>query len=220
MFNKYQLRGIAVMLSFMALTGCQTKSANSGSTDTAKTDAVMKTTVRDFTNATDDQVPRDIARRSQDIHWPKGFSPEMADLYAHNEIVIDAPASTVFRHIQEAERWPKWYSNSQNVRLLNSPDGLLKAGTEWEWDTFGVHIHSRINEFVKAERIGWFGDGTGMNAYHTWYLVSLSANKTRVIMEECVNGEGAKTLRKKDPAAMHRGHDLWNNTLKKLSEGK
>ena len=39
-------------------------------------------------------------------------------------------------------------------------------------------------------------------------------------MEECVNGEGAKTLRKKDPTAMHRGHDLWNNTLKRLSEGK
>jgi uncharacterized protein YndB with AHSA1/START domain len=69
------------------------------------------------------------------------------DLYAHNEIVIAAPVEVVFRHIQEAEKWPDWYSNSQHVRV-HSEDKLLKKDTEWDWDTFGVHIKSHVNEFV------------------------------------------------------------------------
>jgi hypothetical protein len=168
---------------------------------------------------TKDQVTEDRGKANPAIHWPNGFSPTTADLYAHNEIIISAPVSVVFRHIQEAAKWPQWYSNSKNVVIHNSPDGLLKAGTEWDWDTFGVHIKSRINEFVLDSRIGWYGNGTGMRAYHTWYLVP-EASKTHVIMEECVYGDGAKKLRRTDPAVMHRGHDLWNNTLKKISEKK
>jgi len=167
-----------------------------------------------------DQVTKDRAQANPAIHWPKGFSPKTADLYAHNEIIINTSVNVVFKHIQEAKKWPEWYSNSKNIVIHNSPDGLLKSGTEWDWDTFGVHIKSHINEFVQNSRIGWFGNGTGMRAYHTWYLVPISSNETHVIMEECVYGNGAKKLRQSDPAVMHRGHDLWNNTLKKLSESK
>ncbi len=172
-----------------------------------------------FTASPGDQVAEDLKHANPDIHWPSGFSPRTADLYAHNEIMIDAPIGVVFRHIQEAEKWPEWYSNSQNV-VIHSNDKLLKKDTEWDWDTFGVHIKSHINEFVVNRRIGWFGNGTGMRAYHTWYLRPMGENRTLVVMEECVYGAGAKDLRQKDPAVMHRGHELWNNTLKALSEKK
>jgi len=82
---------------------------------------------------------------------------------------------------------PGWYSNSQHV-VIHGNDKLLKKDTEWDWDTFGVHIKSHINEFV--------------------------------VMEECVYGAGAKDLRQKDPAVMHRGHELWDTALKALSEMK
>src|SRR5580692_3589685 len=37
----------------------------------------------------------DGAQRSPDIHWPKGQHPE-DDLYAHNEIMVNASCETVF----------------------------------------------------------------------------------------------------------------------------
>jgi hypothetical protein len=32
----------------------------------------------------------DLAHRSPDIHWPTGFEPEKADLFAHNDLIINA----------------------------------------------------------------------------------------------------------------------------------
>ena len=167
-----------------------------------------------------DQVTTDLAVANSNIHWPKGMSPKTADLFAHNEIIIDAPVNVVFRHLQEATKWPQWYPNAQNVVLKNDSDGLLKSGTEWTWETFGVKFTSKISEYVKNSRIGWFGYGDGWKGCHTWYLVPVGKNKTHVITEECVYGEGAKKMRSTNAASMHNGHDLWDKSLKKLAEGK
>jgi hypothetical protein len=42
----------------------------------------------------------------------------------------------------------------------------------------------------------------------------------RWINEEVVKGSGAVNLRKSNPDAMHKGHDLWNASLKQVSERK
>jgi uncharacterized protein YndB with AHSA1/START domain len=159
----------------------------------------------------------DGAHRSKDIHWPKGFHPEQADLFAHNETVSHASCEKVFANLADAPAWPQWYPNSHNVQLLNSPDGKLHEGTQFSWDTFGVHIESRIHEFVPNSRIGWFGEGTGMNAYHTFLLLKTDEG-CHLVTEEVVKGPGAVEFRKKQPNAMHKGHDLWLSTLKQRSE--
>jgi len=155
--------------------------------------------------------------RSSDIHWPAGHTPVDADLFAHNELLIDAPCLIVWQHLVQAQTWPEWYANSHNVNLLNSPDGRLHHDTQFSWDTFGVHINSHVHEFVLGTRIGWFGRGTGMDAYHTFLLVKAPAG-CRVVTEEVVRGTGAVEFRKNDPNAMHRGHDLWLSSLKHVSE--
>ena len=71
----------------------------------------------------------DGAQRAKDVHWPVGFLPEDADLFVHNEIVIDATCEKVFTNMADAQAWPSWYPNSQNVKLLNSSDGKLHEGT-------------------------------------------------------------------------------------------
>jgi uncharacterized protein YndB with AHSA1/START domain len=162
-------------------------------------------------------VNGDGAQRSKDIHWPDGFHPEQADLFAHNEIVVHASCEKVFANIVEAEAWPSWYPNSHNVSVLNGPDGKLRKGARFSWDTFGVHIESRVHEFVPGSRIGWFGDGTGLNAYHTFLLLKTDEG-CHIVTEEVVKGHGAIDLRQKQPNAMHEGHDLWLSTLKQRSE--
>src|ERR1700744_2778216 len=155
----------------------------------------------------------DGAQRSNNIHWPDGFHPEQADLFAHNEIVVHASCEKVFANLVDAQEWPSWYPNSHNVKLLNSPDGKLHGGTRFSWDTFGVHIESQVQEFVSNSRLGGFGNGTGMHAYHTFLLIG-TGEGCRIVTEEVVKGPGAVEFRQNLPSAMHEGHDLWLQTLK------
>lgn len=159
----------------------------------------------------------DGAQRSKNIHWPDGFHPEQADLFTHNEIVVHASCEKVFATLVDAQVWPSWYPNSHNVKLLNSPDGKLHKGTEFSWNTFDVPIESRVHEFVSNSRLGWFGNGTGMNAYHTFLLLK-AGEGCHVVTEEVVKGSGAVEFREKQPNAMHEGHDLWLSTLKQRFE--
>ncbi len=101
--------------------------------------------------------------------------------------------------------------------MLNSPDGRLHRDTCFSWDTFGVHVDSRIHEFVPKSRVGWFDDGSGIQAYHTFLLLKAPAG-CQIVTEEVVKGTGAVELRRKEPEVMHRGYDLWLASLKKVSE--
>ena len=44
----------------------------------------------------------DGAQRSNQIHWPDGFHPEQADLFAHNEIFVHASCKKVFTNLADA----------------------------------------------------------------------------------------------------------------------
>jgi hypothetical protein len=89
---------------------------------------------------------------------------------------------------------PSWYPNSHDVKLLNSLDGKLHQGTRFSWDTFGVHIESTVHEFVPDSRLGWFGNGTAMKAYHTFLLLR-KGEGCRIVTEEVVKGPGAIDFR-------------------------
>ena len=170
-------------------------------------------------NAGPTQVERDLAARSSEIHWPQGFTPADADLFAHNEIDVSAPCAVVWSHLVNATKWPEWYPNSKDVKVVNSSSGLLTEGARFDWQTFGLNVNSRVNEFVVNARLGWFGDAPNLKAYHTWFLNPQGAT-CHVMNEEVVKGSAAIDLRKSDPDAMHKGHDLWNAVLKDVSEHK
>lgn len=93
----------------------------------------------------------------------------------------------------------------------------LHEGTKFSWDTFGVHIESTVHELVPNSRIGWWGLGTGMKAYHTFLLVKTDQG-CHIITEEVVRGEGAIKFRQEQPNAMHDGHDLWLKVIKERSD--
>jgi hypothetical protein len=161
----------------------------------------------------------DLANRSRDIHWPKGFTPADGDLFSHNELFINASCQRVWRHIVEATRWPEWYPNSKAVQVLGDSGAVLEDNSIFRWTTFGLPLESRINEFVPFSRIGWFGyaPGSAPSFYHTWYLTQVGA-ACGVVTEEVGRGESAIRFRQADESAMHRGHDLWLATLKWVSE--
>jgi hypothetical protein len=148
--------------------------------------------------------------------WLSQFSDSVDYLYAHNEIMVNASCETVFANIVDAQSWPSWYPNSHNVVVHDSPNNKLHQGTKFSWDTFGVHIESTVHEFVPSSRIGWWGLGTGMKAYHTFLLVKTDQG-CHIITEGVVRGEGAIKFRHEQPNAMHDGHDLWLKVIKERS---
>src|SRR5580704_7978813 len=77
----------------------------------------------------------DLIERSVNIHWPGGYDPDHADLFAHNTIIIDAPAGTIWAKLIDAAAWPTWYSNASDV-VVNDPSGTLGEGVSFDWTTF------------------------------------------------------------------------------------
>jgi len=131
------------------------------------------------------QMASDLAARDPDIHWPAGFEPEKADLFAHNQARLNASCDTVWRHIVDARAWPTWYPNAQNVTLLGNAEALA-PDVRWRWTTFGLAIESRVDEFVPGRRLGWFGGAPG----------EAPANCRRCDLwkraTQAVNGEGSR----------------------------
>jgi Polyketide cyclase / dehydrase and lipid transport len=162
----------------------------------------------------------DLTHREKDIHWPQGFDPSKADLFSHNSLLIHASCEKIWSHIVDATTWPSWYPNSKNVQITGGAP-KLDSGTVFRWQTFGIDLESRINEFVPYARIGWYGYAPGAEPtfYHTWYLKPQSA-ACMVITDEVGKGGDAKKLRQTDEGLMHRGHDLWLATLRWVSENK
>jgi hypothetical protein len=116
-----------------------------------------------------------------------------------------------------AARSMSWYPNAHDVQLPNSENGILRSHTRFEWNTFGVHIESTVNEYVPDKRLGWFGKGPSVQAYHTW-LLAPATDGCRIVTEEATKGPKAAAGRKSDPGALHAGHELWMIRLKALSE--
>jgi uncharacterized protein YndB with AHSA1/START domain len=166
-------------------------------------------------------MKEDLTNRSPDIHWPPGFDPLKADLFSHNELFINASCERVWQHIIEAPRWPQWYPNSKDVRIVSDSSSVLKDGSAFRWMTFGLPLESRIHEFVPFSRIGWYGyaPNTEPTFYHTWYLTR-RGNGCQVVTDEVGNGSDAANLRQTDEGLMHRGHDLWLATLRWVAENK
>lgn len=162
----------------------------------------------------------DLAHRSSEIHWPAGFEPARADLFAHNELVVNASCERVWSHIVDASKWPGWYPNSKDVQIQGG-DTVLRDGTVFRWTTFGLAIESRVREYVPNQRLGWYGyaPGSQPSFYHAWYLEPRGA-MCRVVMDEAGIGKDAAGLRRGDETLMHRGHDLWLATLKWVAEAQ
>lgn len=159
----------------------------------------------------------DMSEANEQIHWPSDISPSRADAFVHNEIFIQASASVIWENLVNAKDWPNWYSNSADIKIEGSHSGRLEAGSVFAWKTFGFPIKSRINEFVDQSRIGWYGEGTGIKAYHTW-LILKKKNGCEVVTEEAQIGPSAIKFNIEQPTAMFDGHHWWLTALKARCE--
>jgi Polyketide cyclase / dehydrase and lipid transport len=155
------------------------------------------------------------AQASTEVQWPTGYSPRNADLFTHDEVVIHASHSTVWNYLVAAEQWPSWYSNSHNVKILNS-EHILRPGSTFTWTTFGVRLQSTVAEFVRTKRLGWYNmhlDGSGIRSYHAWLLIPV-AEGCRLISESTELGPNISS----SVALIRQGRRFQLNRIKAVSE--
>lgn len=152
---------------------------------------------------------------STEVQWPAGYSPRNADLFTHDEVVIRASPSTVWNYLVAAEQWPSWYSNSRNVKILNS-EHILLLGSTFTWTTFGVRLQSTVAEFVRNKRLGWYNmhlDGSGIRSYHAWLLIPV-ADGCRLISESTEFGPNISS----SAALIRQGRRFQLKRIKAVSE--
>jgi hypothetical protein len=155
---------------------------------------------------------KELAKRSPDIHWPVELSPEESAIFAHTEIDINAPASTVWKNLILAERWPRWYVKSTDVHVLGDSDALGK-GTDFYWTTLGARITSMVRECAPVTRLGWITTGQYGVGYHNWLIIPTTRSSCHIINEFAMSFDPGVGSRR-----YHNINEEWLKGLKKCSE--
>ena len=157
--------------------------------------------------------------RSPDVHWPEGFDPATAAVFAHDELPINATCERVWNHLIEARAWPTWSANVQKVKLMHTYATSLKQGSVFLWQTSGQVRKNKVNESVAPSRIGWYGFAPDAmpTSYRTFYLTPNDGG-CRVVTEEAGNVPAAASLNATGASPRHREHDPWLASLKTVSE--
>lgn len=103
------------------------------------------------------------------VIFPEGQRPEESPVFTRNELTIAAPPERIWAWLLRAPRWPEWYANARNVDIDGGSQDLA-LGSKFHWTTFGVRVHTVIEEFVPHHRLAWGGKGLGSSAYHGWVI--------------------------------------------------
>jgi len=141
------------------------------------------------------------------IRWPEKYAPGKAQVHVKNELEMDATPEAVWAWLVRAKLWPTWYANSEKVEVEGGgPD--LGPGAGFRWKTFGVSLHSRVEEFVPPERMAWSARGMGIDAYHAWLIIPTPAG-CRVTTEETQLGLLPRLNKAVRPNHMSRKHQDW-----------
>ena len=161
----------------------------------------------------------DLSHRDVSIHWPEGFSPLKASVFAHNEVMIQADCHRVWSRLVDLTDWPNWFVLTKDV-VIEGSENTIGHGSLVRLRIFGSPITVRVDEFVPDSRLSWFPQGadeTLPSHYHTWHLVPY-ASSCEVITEE--SGIGANDVRapESNSRLVHKAHDLWLASLRWTSE--
>jgi uncharacterized protein YndB with AHSA1/START domain len=145
------------------------------------------------------------------IQWPDRYRPDRAAVHVRNELDMPVAPEAVWAWLVRAPLWPSWYPNSHDVEIAGGAREL-SLGAEFTWRTFGVALHSKVEEFAPPERLAWTGRAGGLDVYHAW-LIERRPSGCRVGTEESQNGFLPRLNHVLRPRHMHAFHQLWLERL-------
>ncbi len=150
------------------------------------------------------------------MQWPEGMEPDHSAVYARNEIKIEAEPAKVWKWLCRAALWPTWYTNCSWLKFENGPGPDLALNSTFVWKTVGVRVHSAVRVFEPIRRLEWDAKAVGMRAYHGW-LIEPAVEGVWVLTEESQNGPLPRLLRWYLKPALHREHQSWVESLRRVA---
>jgi hypothetical protein len=104
-----------------------------------------------------DTVYQDLQQRSPDVRWPTAITKfvKISEIFAHNQIDINAPAGTVWNHLIQAKLWPEWCSFVKNVKIWGGSE-VLEKNTRFLWNAYDLpqeHLSVPLqwNDFARPD---------------------------------------------------------------------
>jgi hypothetical protein len=152
------------------------------------------------------------------LRWPAGFSPECSDVWAHSELVVNAPPAVVFSRLVTAACWERDFHDVRNVRILTGGREDLAKDTAFEFEMDGLRLSAQVSDFAAGRRLAWSGQGIDISTYHAW-VISGDSSASRVRAGFAARGAAAIALRETAPGAAQRVLDRWAVDLKAAAEG-
>ena len=137
---------------------------------------------------------------------------EKAPIIEKQEIVIDAPIEKVWESLADIGEWPEWYTGT----TVRKPPRKVEPGQSFSWQTDDVRIRSRLAKVEKPYTLTWTGSVFWIKAVHVWKLKKLERNKTKVTVEESMQGFLISQFMTK--GKLHKALNLWMNLLKIRAE--
>jgi uncharacterized protein YndB with AHSA1/START domain len=113
-----------------------------------------------------------------------------APVLGSGEIVIDAPAETVWDVLTAVEDWPSWNPDVKSVSI----EGPVAPGTVFRWKSGPGTITSTLQELERPRLASWTGRTFGLRAVHVWRLEPQEGG-TLVRTEETFDGALARLFR-------------------------
>ena len=171
------------------------------------------------------------------MNWPTPMFNKAAEIFAHNQIVINASCETVWDHLIHAELWPHWCPYSGKVTIWGGSH-VLQKNSKFTWVSSDVpqeigafpgipadRMDGLVIECVPPNRLGWrsFGrqwtvHGPLVSSYHNWYIKPTGPRRCVVTFEEVATGVAARWARGAYPEFVHLSHEHWLEGLKRISE--
>jgi hypothetical protein len=183
-----------------------------------------------------DAVKRDWDQRSPEMNWPTPIFNGAAEIFAHNQIVINASCDKVWNHLIHAELWSQWCPYTGKVTIWGGSP-VLERNSKFTWVSSDLpqdipifqipedRVDSVVIEYVPQSRLGWRSDGRAwsihgvlVTSYHNWFIKPMGANECIVTFEEVATGVAARYARAAYPEFVHLSHAHWLQGLKRVSE--
>ena len=115
-----------------------------------------------------------------------------APIIADGSVETSASPFDVWAILTDIGRWPTWNPDVREARL----DGVLAAGTRFEWRAGPGTITSVLQSVEPARELGWTGTTMGVRAVHVWRIEPMPGG-SRLTTEESWSGWPARLMHKR-----------------------
>jgi len=165
------------------------------------------------------------------IEWPNMFTPGLTDFFVSNEKIISGlNSSQIWPLISNPEMWPTYHKDIVQVELGENTNNHFGKGSKFKFKISDTIVNAEIDVFSiptthSPGQVSWIGHvnlntENSLIAYLTWFFEDLSEGRLRILLQESLIGNPAKSLAQQRPNPALNAHYDWMMNLISAAETK